>query len=209
VLSAFAQRTVVPVPAAIKIPDDTPTDIAAVVGCAVQTGVGAVLNTAKVPPGASVVVGLGAVGLSVTHAARLSGARVIVAVDHSPSRREYALRWGATAALDPPASASTRPSSLCSKRPGPAARTDTFASPASDRRPANASMLPATVSAASRSTRARWPTGRRMRAVACRSRRPGCCPRWTQVAVRGLGAGSGGAAHGGRVSFGPDQAAVG
>jgi Zn-dependent alcohol dehydrogenase len=104
VLAAFAERTVVPVEAAVRLPDDTPTDIAAIVGCAVQTGVGAVLNTAKVPPGASVVVvGLGAVGLSITQTARLAGASVIIAVDPSAPRREYAQRWGATAILDPEA----------------------------------------------------------------------------------------------------------
>lgn len=102
VLSAFAQRTVVPAEAAVKIPEDMPTEIAAVVGCAVQTGTGAVFNTAKVPAGASVVVvGLGAVGLSIVQAARIAGAATIIGVDPAPQRREHAMRAGATAVLDP------------------------------------------------------------------------------------------------------------
>ncbi len=102
VLSAFAERTVVPVEAAIRIPDDVPTSIAAVVGCAVQTGVGAVLNTAKVPAGASVVVtGLGAVGLSIVQAALVAGATTVVGVDLHEGRRAAATRLGATQVLDP------------------------------------------------------------------------------------------------------------
>jgi S-(hydroxymethyl)glutathione dehydrogenase/alcohol dehydrogenase len=102
VLAAFAERTVVPVEAAIRVPDDLPTDLAAVVGCAVQTGIGAVLNTAKVPAGASVVVsGLGAVGLSVVQGAGVAGATTIVAVDLHPARRAEALRLGATHVVDP------------------------------------------------------------------------------------------------------------
>ncbi|GAA4455900.1 Zn-dependent alcohol dehydrogenase [Phytohabitans houttuyneae] len=104
VLSAFAERTVVPVEAAVRIPDDVPTDIAAVVGCAVQTGVGAVLNTTRVPVGASVVVsGLGAVGLSIVQAAAIAGATVIVAADLNAERRASALRLGASHAVDPAA----------------------------------------------------------------------------------------------------------
>ena len=102
VLSAFAERTVVPAEAAIRIPDDVPTEIAAVVGCAVQTGVGAVLNTARVPAGASVVVtGLGAVGLSIVQAALVAGATTVVGVDLLEGRRAEATRLGATHVLDP------------------------------------------------------------------------------------------------------------
>jgi len=102
VLSAFAERTVVPVEAVVRIPDDMPTEIAAVVGCAVQTGVGAVLNTARVPAGASVVVsGLGAVGLSIVQAAVIAGATTIIAADLNPDRRESATRLGASAVVDP------------------------------------------------------------------------------------------------------------
>ncbi|MEV0720301.1 Zn-dependent alcohol dehydrogenase [Asanoa sp. NPDC050611] len=102
VLSAFAERTVVPVEAAVRIPDDMPTEIAAVIGCAVQTGVGAVLNTARVPVGASVVVsGLGAVGLSIVQAAVIAGATTILAADMNAARRAEALRLGATHVADP------------------------------------------------------------------------------------------------------------
>jgi Zn-dependent alcohol dehydrogenase len=102
VLSAYAERTVVPVEAAVRIPADVPTDLAAIVGCAVQTGVGAVLNTARVPVGASVVVsGLGAVGLSIVQGARIAGATTIVAADPYAGRRDEALRVGATHVVDP------------------------------------------------------------------------------------------------------------
>jgi S-(hydroxymethyl)glutathione dehydrogenase/alcohol dehydrogenase len=104
VLSAFAERTVVPVEAAVRIPGEMPTDVAAIVGCAVQTGIGAVLNTAKVPAGASVVVsGLGAVGLSIVQGATVAGATTIVAADPNAVRRAEALRLGATHVVDPAA----------------------------------------------------------------------------------------------------------
>jgi Zn-dependent alcohol dehydrogenase len=104
VLAAFAERTVVPAEAAVKIPGDTPTHVAAIVGCAVQTGLGAVLNTARVPAGASVVVsGLGAVGLSIVQGATVAEAETIVAVDPNAARRAEALRLGATHAVDPDA----------------------------------------------------------------------------------------------------------
>jgi len=104
VLAAFAEQTVVPAEAAVRIPEDVPTEIAAVIGCAVQTGVGAVLNTARVPAGSSVVVvGLGAVGLSVVQAAQVVGAATIIGVDLSEPRRDEARRLGATAVLDPEA----------------------------------------------------------------------------------------------------------
>jgi Zn-dependent alcohol dehydrogenase len=102
VLAAFSERTVVPAAAAVRIPDDVPTDLAAVVGCAVSTGIGAVLNTAQVPVGASVVVsGLGAVGLSIVQGARVAGATTIAGVDPSGERREQAIRLGATHVVDP------------------------------------------------------------------------------------------------------------
>jgi Zn-dependent alcohol dehydrogenase len=102
VLAAYAERTVVPVEAAVRIPADVPTDIAAIVGCAVQTGIGAVLNTARVPVGASVVVsGLGAVGLSIVQGARVAGATMILAADPYDGRRAEALRLGATHVVDP------------------------------------------------------------------------------------------------------------
>ena len=77
----------------MKVPDDMPLDVACVIGCAVQTGVGAVLNTAKVEPGATVLVmGLGGIGLSIVQGARLAGAARIIASDPVAERREAALR---------------------------------------------------------------------------------------------------------------------
>jgi len=102
VLSAFAEHTVVPAEAAVRIPDDVPTDIAAVVGCAVQTGVGAVLNTARVPAGATVLVtGLGAVGLAIVQAAVVAGATTVIGCDLNAGRRERAAGFGATHVVDP------------------------------------------------------------------------------------------------------------
>ena len=102
VLSAFAERTVVPRDAVVRLDDDVPTDVAALVGCAVQTGLGAVRNTAQVTAGSSVVVsGLGAVGLSVVQGARIAGAEVILASDPNPTRRSEAARLGATHVVDP------------------------------------------------------------------------------------------------------------
>ena len=99
---AFSERTVVPAIAAIKIPDDIPLEVASLVGCGAMTGVGAVINTAKVEPGSSVVVvGCGGVGTAVIQGARLAGAADIVAVDLVPSKLESAKRFGATAAVHP------------------------------------------------------------------------------------------------------------
>jgi Zn-dependent alcohol dehydrogenase len=87
---------------AVKIDPDTPLDVAAVVGCAVQTGVGAVLNTAKVEEGATVLVmGLGGIGISVVQGARIAGASRIVVSDPIAARRDAALGFGATDVLDP------------------------------------------------------------------------------------------------------------
>jgi S-(hydroxymethyl)glutathione dehydrogenase / alcohol dehydrogenase len=103
-LGAFAEYVLVPAPGAIRVGRDVPLDVACVLGCAVQTGVGAVLNTARVEPGASVLVmGLGAIGLSIVQGARLAGAARIVASDPVPARREAARRFGATDCLDPTA----------------------------------------------------------------------------------------------------------
>ena len=102
VVAAFAERTVVPASAAVPVPPDTPLATAAVIGCSVMTGVGAVLNTARVPAGASVmVIGLGGVGASIVQGARIAGATVIIGVDPVATRREQAQRLGATHVLDP------------------------------------------------------------------------------------------------------------
>ena len=86
----------------MKIPADVPLDVACVIGCAVQTGVGAVLNTARVEEGASVlVIGLGGVGLSAVQGARIAGASRIIVSDPVAERREAAKAFGATDLLDP------------------------------------------------------------------------------------------------------------
>jgi Zn-dependent alcohol dehydrogenase len=103
-LGAFAEYVVVPASGAIKVAADVPLEVACVIGCAVQTGVGAVLNTARVEPGASVLVmGLGGIGLSIVQGARVAGAARIIGVDPVPARREAARRFGATDVVDPAA----------------------------------------------------------------------------------------------------------
>ncbi|MGW2324278.1 Zn-dependent alcohol dehydrogenase [Streptomyces sp. NPDC001700] len=98
----FAEELVIPAPCAVPIPDDVPYDIAALIGCGVTTGLGAALNTARVEAGSSVaVIGCGGVGISVVQGARAAGAARIVAVDPVTSRREAALRFGATEAVAP------------------------------------------------------------------------------------------------------------
>lgn len=97
----FAQETVVSERAVLPVPDEVPLEHAALVGCAVMTGVGAVLNTASVRAGQSVlVVGLGGVGLSVLQGARLAEAGRVIAVDRSPEKLELAGRLGATDVLE-------------------------------------------------------------------------------------------------------------
>lgn len=94
---AFAEQTVVPARAVIPIGDDVPLEVAALLGCAVLTGVGAVINTARVQAGESVlVIGLGGVGLSALQGARLAEAGPIIAVDVSADKEEIARRCGAT-----------------------------------------------------------------------------------------------------------------
>ncbi len=101
-LGAFAENVVTAASGAVKIPEDVPLDVACVIGCAVQTGVGAVLNTAGVEEGATVLVlGLGGIGLSVVQGARLAGAARIVVSDPVAERRETARSLGATDFVDP------------------------------------------------------------------------------------------------------------
>jgi alcohol dehydrogenase len=100
-VSAFAEQAVVSRRSLIKIDRELPFVEAALFGCAVLTGVGAVMNTARVEPGASVaVVGLGGVGLAALLGARASDAREIVAVDLSPEKLALAKDLGATAVVD-------------------------------------------------------------------------------------------------------------
>ncbi|MFD3514075.1 Zn-dependent alcohol dehydrogenase [Streptomyces sp. NPDC058657] len=100
----FAEEVVVDAGCAVPIPDDVPFEIAALIGCGVTTGLGAAINTAQVEAGSSVaVIGCGGVGISAIQGARVQGAAQIVAVDPVASRREAALRFGATEALAPDA----------------------------------------------------------------------------------------------------------
>jgi len=101
-VGGFAEQTVLPASAAVRIDSDIPLDVVCVIGCAVQTGVGAVLNTAGVEPGSSVLVmGLGGIGQAVVQGARIAGATVIVASDPVEGRREAATGFGATHVVDP------------------------------------------------------------------------------------------------------------
>jgi alcohol dehydrogenase len=96
-LSLFAQFAVVARRSAVKIDKDIPLDDAAIFGCAVMTGAGAVINTARLQPGENVaVVGLGGVGMNALFAAVASGADRIIAVDTNPKKLEQAKEWGAT-----------------------------------------------------------------------------------------------------------------
>jgi alcohol dehydrogenase len=100
-VSGFATHAVVSPRSAVKIDPALPLDIAALFGCAVMTGVGAVVNTARVPPGVSVAVfGLGGVGLASVLGAVASGAWPIVAVDPAAEKRDLALSLGASHALE-------------------------------------------------------------------------------------------------------------
>jgi Zn-dependent alcohol dehydrogenase len=100
-LSTFARHAIVNERSCIRLPAGTDTEVAALVGCAVTTGIGAVINCAKINPGCSVAVfGAGGVGLSVIMGARLADAATIVAVEPVGSRRALALELGATLALD-------------------------------------------------------------------------------------------------------------
>ena len=95
--SVFSERTVVKANQAIPIPPDVPFGSAALVGCGVLTGVGAVLQRARVPEGASVaVIGVGGIGLNVIQGAALAGAARIIAVDTNPRKKDIAAQFGAT-----------------------------------------------------------------------------------------------------------------
>jgi len=97
----YAEETVIPAWSAVKIPDDVPLDVAALLGCAVLTGVGAALNTASIRPGDAVaVVGCGGVGLNIIQGARIAGAETIVAVDVNPTKLATAEAFGATHTVD-------------------------------------------------------------------------------------------------------------
>lgn len=101
-VGGFAEQVITQSTGAVVIPRDVPTEIACVIGCAVQTGVGAVLNTARVEEGATVLVmGAGGIGLSIVQGARLAGAAAVIVSDPVAGRREVAGRLGATHLVDP------------------------------------------------------------------------------------------------------------
>lgn len=100
--STFANYTVLPEIAVAKIRDDAPFDKVCYIGCGVTTGIGAVIYTAKVEPGANVIVfGLGGIGLNVIQGARLAGANMIVGVDINPARKALAEKFGMTHFVNP------------------------------------------------------------------------------------------------------------
>ena len=100
-LSSFAERMLVHEHAVAKIRDDMPMDRAALIGCGVTTGVGAVIHTAAVEPGSTVaVIGCGGVGLSCINGAALAGAGKVIAVDQVASKLELARKFGATDTVD-------------------------------------------------------------------------------------------------------------
>src|SRR3982075_3782893 len=100
--STFANFTVLPEIAVAKIREDAPFDKVCYIGCGVTTGIGAVINTAKVETGARVVVfGLGGIGLNVVQGCRMVGADMIVGVDLNPRRRELAEQFGMTHFVNP------------------------------------------------------------------------------------------------------------
>src|SRR6195952_3403426 len=100
--STFAQHTVLPEIAVAKVREDAPFDKICYIGCGVTTGIGAVIYTAKVEPGANVVVfGLGGIGLNVVQGARVAGADMIIGVDVNPEREAMARKFGLTHFVNP------------------------------------------------------------------------------------------------------------
>lgn len=101
-VGGFADHAIVLAEGAVKLPEDVDLETVAVIGCAVQTGVGSVVNLARVEPGATVLVmGLGGIGISIVQGARIAGAARIVVSDPVAERRDAAEGFGATDALDP------------------------------------------------------------------------------------------------------------
>ncbi|MCP4436986.1 MAG: alcohol dehydrogenase catalytic domain-containing protein [Actinomycetia bacterium] len=101
-LAAWAEEVIVDEEGAIRIAPELPLDVACVIGCAVQTGVGAAINTADIEPGDAVlVVGAGGIGVSIAAGASIAGASHVIVSDPSESRREQAMAFGATEVIDP------------------------------------------------------------------------------------------------------------
>jgi S-(hydroxymethyl)glutathione dehydrogenase/alcohol dehydrogenase len=100
--STFAKATVVPEIALAKVRKDAPLDKVCLLGCGVTTGIGAVLNTAKVEPGSTVaIVGLGGIGLAAVQGAVMAGADRIICIDTNPKKFELAMQFGATECVNP------------------------------------------------------------------------------------------------------------
>jgi S-(hydroxymethyl)glutathione dehydrogenase / alcohol dehydrogenase len=100
--STFANYTILPEIAVAKIRDDAPFEKVCLIGCGVTTGIGAVINTAKVEVGANVAVfGLGGIGLNIIQAARMVGANMIIGVDLNPAKRPLAEKFGMTHFVNP------------------------------------------------------------------------------------------------------------
>lgn len=98
----FAERTLLPSQAVVKIDKDIPLEVASLVSCGVMTGLGAAIYTAKIAPGSSVIVfGVGGVGVSAIQGARIAGASEIVAVDRNPAKLSVAKKFGATQSVLP------------------------------------------------------------------------------------------------------------
>src|SRR5262245_55560332 len=98
----FANYTVLPEIALAKIREDAPFDKVCYIGCGVTTGIGAVINTARVEPGANVVVfGLGGIGLNVVQGARMAGANMIIGIDLNEKRKKLAEKFGMTHFVNP------------------------------------------------------------------------------------------------------------
>lgn len=101
-VAALAEQVVTPATGAVKIPEGVPLDTACVIGCAVQTGAGAIINTAGVEEGATaLIMGLGGIGLSAVQGAVVAGASTIIASDPLGQRRDMATKFGATHTIDP------------------------------------------------------------------------------------------------------------
>src|SRR3546814_1163563 len=100
--STFSNFTVLPEIAVAKIREDAPFQTSCYVGCGVTTGVGAVVNTAKVVPGDNVIIfGLGGIGLNVLQGAKMAGANMIIGVDINPDREEWGRKFGMTHFVNP------------------------------------------------------------------------------------------------------------
>lgn len=100
--STFSNFTVLPEIAVAKIREDAPFDKVCYIGCGVTTGIGAVINTAKVEPGSTAIVfGLGGIGLNVIQGLRMVGADMIIGVDINPAKKEWGERFGMTHFVNP------------------------------------------------------------------------------------------------------------